>query len=311
MIKQKKYSGITVPVLTPVLADETVDEQGYRTLIKYLIDNGVHGVFSCGTLGETMALTQAERDRAIRIAADACQGKAKVFAGVMDTSTKRVIENIKRIEDCGCDAAVITPVFYDRHTSQGEIIRLFEDVAKETKLDLIAYNIPPFVVEKIEPATVAALAEIDSVKGYKDSAGVFNDTVKVCNALADKEDFSILNGTPVQYMPAAMLGCDGCVPGMASMYPKVFVEAYNATLTGDVELMNKFNKLICLAGSIYACAKNGTAAVKYAVSTMGFMDERIIRPQDGVSQEDKLKIQKQMAICAETFKAEGLESVLC
>ena len=71
MIKQKKYSGITVPVLTPVLADETVDEQGYRTLIKYLIDNGVHGVFSCGTLGETMALTQAERDRAIRIAADA------------------------------------------------------------------------------------------------------------------------------------------------------------------------------------------------------------------------------------------------
>ena len=89
------------------------------------------------------------------------------------------------------------------------------------------------------------------------------------------------------------------------------MEAYNATLTGDVELMNKFNKLICLAGSIYACAKNGTAAVKYAVSTMGFMDERIIRPQDGVSEEDKLKIQKQMAICAETFKAEGLESVLC
>ena len=311
MIKQKKYSGITVPVLTPVLPDETVDEQAYRTLIKYLIDNGVHGIFACGTLGETMALTQAERDRAIRIAADESKGKAKVFAGVMDTSTKRVIENIKRIEDCGCDAVVITPVFYDRHTSQGEIIRLFEDTSKETKLDLIAYNIPPFVVEKIEPATVAALAEIDSVKGYKDSAGVFNDTVKVCNTLADKEDFSILNGTPVQYMPSAMLGCDGCVPGMASMYPKVFVEAYKATLTGDVELMNKFNKLICLAGSVYACAKNGTAAAKYAVSTLGFMDERIIRPQDGCSPEEKVKLDKQLAICAETFRAEGLESVLC
>ena len=113
MILKKKYSGITVPVLTPVLADETVDEQGYRTLIKYMLDNGVHGIFTCGTLGETMALTQAERDRAIRIAADASQGKAKVFAGVMDSSTKRVIENIKRIEDAGCDAAVITPVFYE------------------------------------------------------------------------------------------------------------------------------------------------------------------------------------------------------
>ena len=310
MIIQKKYSGITVPVLTPVLEDETVDEQGYRRLIQYMLDNGIHGIFSCGTLGETMSLTQAERDRAIRIAADECKGKAKVFAGVMDTSTKRVIENIKRIEDCGCDAAVITPVFYDRHTSQGEIIRLFEDCAKETNIDLIAYNIPPFVVEKIEPATVAALADIDAVKGYKDSAANFNDTVKVCNALADREDFSILNGTPVQYMPSALLGCDGCVPGMASMYPKVFVEAYNASLTGDVELMRKFNKLICLAGSVYASAKNGTAAVKYAVSTMGFMNERIMRPQDGCSQEEKAKILKQMAICEEKFKAEGVESVL-
>lgn len=310
MILQKKYSGITVPVLTPVLEDETVDEKGYRRLIQYLIDNGVHGVFACGTLGETMSLTQEERDRAIRIAADQCRGKAKVFAGVMDTSTKRVIENIKRIADCGCDAAVITPVFYDRHTSQGEIIRLFEDVAAATEIDLVAYNIPTFVVEKIEPATVAALADIEKVKAYKDSAANFNDTVKVCNALADRPDFSILNGTPVQYMPSALLGCDGCVPGMASMYPKVFVEAYNASLTGDVELMRKFNKLICLAGSVYASAKNGTAAVKYAVSTMGFINERILRPQDGCSAEEKAKVEKQMAICKETFEAEGVVSVL-
>lgn len=68
MIIQKKYSGITVPVLTPVLEDETVDEQGYRRLIQYMVDKGVHGIFSCGTLGETMSLTQAERDRAIRTA---------------------------------------------------------------------------------------------------------------------------------------------------------------------------------------------------------------------------------------------------
>jgi len=95
------------------------------------------------------------------------------------------------------------------------------------------------------------------------------------------------------------------------MYPKVFVEAYNASLTGDVEKMQKFNKLICLAGSVYASAKNGTAAVKYAVSTMGFMDARIIRPQDGVSPEEEQKIRKQMDICAQTFAAEGLESVLC
>ena len=119
-----------------------------------------------------------------------------------------------------------------------------------------------------------------------------------------------MNGTPVQYMPSALLGCDGCVPGMGSMYPRVFVEAYKASLTGDVELMRKFNKLICLAGSVYASAKNGTAAVKYAVSTMGFMSERVLRPQDGCSDEEKARIRKQMALCAETFEREGVASKL-
>ena len=40
------------------------------------------------------------------------------------------------------------------------------------------------------------------------------------------------------------------------------------------------------------------------------MDERILRPQDGCSPEEKEKIHKQMAICEETFKKEGVESVL-
>ena len=74
--------------------------------------------------------------------------------------------------------------------------------------------------------------------------------------------------------------------------------------------LRKFNKLICLAGSIYGAAKNGTAAVKYAVSTLGFFHERIIRPQDGINAEERAKIDKQIAICAQTLKAEGLESVV-
>jgi len=61
---------------------------------------------------------------------------------------------------------------------------------------------------------------------------------------------------------------------------------------------------------VEASAENGTAAVKYAVSTLGFMNERILRPQDGCSAEEKEKIHRQMKLCEQTFAAEGLESVL-
>lgn len=306
MFIEKKYSGITVPVVTPIDKNENVDEESYRKVIEHCIQGGVNGIFAAGTLGETMALTQAERDRAIRIAADQAKGRVKVFAGVMDTSVRRVIENIKRIEDSGADACVITPVFYDRHTSQSEIIRLFEAAANATKLDLVAYNIPTFVIEKIEPATVVELAKIDSVRGYKDSAAAFNDTVKVLDALADDPKFSVLSGTPVQYIGSAILGCDGCVPSMASVYPKVFSKAYETVKAGDAEGMKKFNRYILKAGSIYGGAKNGTAAVKYAVSKLGLCRPDVIAPADPVSEKEAELIDARIASCNALFGELGL-----
>lgn len=306
MFIEKKYSGITVPVITPVDAKENVDEKAYERVIDHCIEGGVHGIFAAGTLGETMALTQSERERAIRLAAKFAKGRAKVFGGVMDTSTKRVIENIKKLEDSGVDAVVITPVFYDRHTSQDEIVRLFEACANATKLDLVAYNIPSFVIEKIEPATVKRLAEIDSVKAIKDSGAAFNDTVKILDMFADNKDFSVLSGTPVQYIGSAILGCDGCVPSMASVYPKVFRYAYEAVKNADVAKCKLANHYILKAGSIYGGARNGTSAIKYALSKLGYCDARIIAPADGVSPEEAKVIDKRMEECRDLFGSVGL-----
>ncbi len=307
----RTYSGIIVPTPTPVLPDETVDEESYRAHIEFQIRNGVNGIFSCGSLGESMALTESERTRAIRIAADQAKGRVKVFAGVMDTSTKRVIENTKRIEDCGADAVVLTPVFYDRHTSQSEIIRLFEDVAKTTKLDIVAYNIPSFVVEKINPETALELAKMDQVKAYKDSGANFNETLKILDTLGeDRGDFAFLQGTPVQWIPTAFVGADGCVPSMASVYPRMFAAAYQATVDKDYEAMKKFHHMVLMVGKVYGAAKNGTASLKYAAWKKGFFRyPNIIRPQDGVNEAEAAKIDLLLAQCDEYLKQEGLLDV--
>ena len=142
-MKQKLF-GVVPPIITPVDEYERVDEKGLRLLIDHCIDHGIHGIFVCGSNGECMALTQAERDRAIRIALDECAGRVPVIAGVMDSSTKRVIENVKRFEDMGGQTAVVTPVFYARHAAPDETVRHFEDISAATEADLMIYNIPMF-----------------------------------------------------------------------------------------------------------------------------------------------------------------------
>ena len=111
----KEIVGVIPPVITPLDSDERVDEKAFRRLISHCIESGIHGIFVAGSNGECMALTQKERDRAIWIALEETGGRVPVIAGVMDSSTKRVIENVKRLEQMGGTVAVVTPVFYARH----------------------------------------------------------------------------------------------------------------------------------------------------------------------------------------------------
>ena len=155
-MKQKIY-GVVPPISTPIDEHEHVDEKALRKLIDHCIDKGLHGIFVCGTNGECLGLTQAERNRAIKITLDQVAGRVPVLAGCMDTSTARVIDNIKAFEQMGGQTAVVTPEFYSRHSTPDETIRHFEQVAKHTEADIFIYNIPPFTGNTISPKAIHVL----------------------------------------------------------------------------------------------------------------------------------------------------------
>lgn len=290
----KKYHGIIPPIVSPVDKDENIDEQGFRGLIEYCIEGGLHGFLVAGTNGETMQLTQKERNRAIKICLDQVNGRVPVIAGVMDTSTRRVIENIKALEDMGGTCAAVTPIFYDRHTSQDETVRHFEKILKETKVDLFIYNIPPFTGIKLTPATVIKIADMDKrVVGYKDSAAAYTDFLKVVGTYKDTP-FSVLSGATPQALSGVLMGADGFVPALGPAFPEMFVSAYEAARSKDVDLTLKYDGLLRESGKILGMSKNATAAAKYAISLRGHIDKRVMMPQDVILAEEEPKIKAKL-----------------
>jgi 4-hydroxy-tetrahydrodipicolinate synthase len=298
----KKYHGVIPPIITPVDEHENVDEQGFRALIERCVQGGLHGIFVAGTNGEALALTQDERNRAIKIALDQVNGRIPVLCGVMDSSTRRVIENIKALEQMGGTCAVITSIFYARHTSQDETVRHMEMVSQATSMDLILYNMPSMTGLTLLPGTVMRIAEIDNVKGYKDSSPDYSGFLQILSKYRDT-GFSCFQGVTAQAMSALLMGADGFVPALAPLFPELFVEAYQAGVSGDVVKARRYNALISETSKILTISKNLTAAAKSAIATLGLTDERMIAPQDGVTKDELIRIKEQVSRVWELYES--------
>ena len=288
---EKKYHGIIPPIISPIDENENIDVEGYKALLDYCINGGLHGIFAAGTNGETMQLTQKERNQVIKVTLDHVNGRIPVIAGVMDSSTRRVIDNIKALEDMGGTCAAVTSIFYDRHTSQDETIRHFEKILKETSVDLVIYNIPPFTGVKLTADTVLKIAALDDrVVAYKDSSGSYAEFMRVLATYRDTP-FGVLSGVTGQALSAVLMGADGFVPALGPCFPQMFAAAYEAAKSKNVDLTRKYNELVRESSKILGMTKNGTAAAKYAISLRGFTSDRVIWPQDTIMEEEKERIQ--------------------
>ncbi len=290
-----KFHGVIAPIVTPVDERENVDEAGFRVLLDHCVAGGLHGILVAGTNGETMALTPAERLRAIRIAVDQIGGRVPVMAGCMDTSTRRVIDNIKAAQDAGATCAAVTPVFYDRHSSQDETVRHFERILQETDIpELVIYNIPPFVGVKLAPKTIIEISKLDKrIIGCKDSSGDYTGFMELLHHFKGTS-FALLNGATPQALSEVLMGASGFIPSLCPAFPELFVDAYNAAVSGDVALTWEYDGLLRETSKILGMCKNATASAKYAISLRGMIHKRVLWPQDQTTPEDEARIAAQV-----------------
>lgn len=284
-----KIKGIVPPILVPLTENEEVDEQAFRKLLRHSVDNGIHGIFVAGTNGEVMGLTLEEREKSIQIALDEVGKEVPVLCGAIDSSTKRVIENVKRIKEMGGEIAVVTPPFYSKHTCRNEIITHFKKIAESTDLKIMIYNIPPFTGVSITPQEVFELAKIDNIIGIKDSSGAFMNFQKYLFHF-ENTDFTVMIGNSDLTGVSVLMGADGTVPALAPLFPELFVKLYDTACSGDIKETTKLQKIVGETSKILGMGKNPFSCAKFAMSTLGFMNDYVTSPCEVLTEEEKQNI---------------------
>lgn len=223
--------GIIPPICTPLTPDGAVDVESARRLVAFQLAGGVHGLFVLGSTGELAVLTAEQRRLMLETAVAAAGGQTPILAGIFDTSTRRCIENGLMARAAGADALVLAPPYYYR-SSQRELIAHFRAVRAAVELPILAYDVPGAVNVKLEPATVAALAEEGTICGLKDSSGDFHGFREVLMRTRHLP-FRAFTGSELIVDSCLHMGAHGSVPGLANVLPTEYVRLYDLARAGD------------------------------------------------------------------------------
>lgn len=272
--------GIVPPVVTPLTQEFAVDKTSLRKVVRHLTDGGVHGLFVLGSTSEVVFLDERQRGDVLSTIAEENNGRLPMVAGVIDTTTDRVIAHARQAKALGAQGLVVTAPFYTR-TSQAETMDHFRMIRDAVDLPILAYDLPVCVHIKLERPTLRALQAEGVICALKDSSGDDGNLRMVMRDFAGEPDFSILTGSETTVDYALLGGAHGCVPGLGNVDPAGYVRLYEAARAGDwVRARQEQERLIELFQIVFQGVPHtspnasGVGGFKSALQLMGLIEHR-------------------------------------
>jgi len=258
------FSGCMVALITPFQGNK-VDWESLEGLVEFHIENGIHGIVPCGTTGESATLTHQEHNEVVEAVVKYVKKRVPVIAGTGSNSTQEAIDFTRSAEKAGADGALMISPYYNRPTQEG-IYQHYKKVASEVHIPLIIYNIPSRTGSKIEPETLARLAEVKNIAGVKEATGSMDQAIEVLRLCG--EGLEVYSGEDSLTFSLMALGGRGVISTVANVAPREMSQLTRACFEGDWEKGRSIQfQLIPLIRSLFI--ETNPIPVKTALSLMG------------------------------------------
>jgi 4-hydroxy-tetrahydrodipicolinate synthase len=255
--------GIMPALVTPFTAEEDIDEEGLRRLIRHVLPH-VDALVPVGTTGEFVYLSEEEKRHLIDVTIDEAGGRVPVIAGTGCTSTRDTVALTEYARDAGAAAALVVAPFYLKPTFN-EVYEHYEAVSK-VGMPIILYNIPQCAGTHYRWWTAEGMAYLDNVVGIKDSSGDVPFLMALFEKL--KGQIAILCGHDEIVMAALGAGADGAILATANLIPDIWQEIYSHVQEGRIsEAQERQRDIQRLVRIVARCGS--TQAVKEGLRMMG------------------------------------------
>jgi 2-dehydro-3-deoxy-D-pentonate aldolase len=287
-------SGIIPPLITPLLDNNTLDIPGLERLIDHLLKGGVHGLFILGTTGEATSLNYNLRKELIKRTSELVDHRIPVVVGITDTSLDGSLEIAEYAKTAGLDGVVLAPPYYVP-IAQEEMREYLENIAPKLPLPFLMYDMPSCTKMHMSLETIKKAKELGAI-GIKDSSGDMSYLFSLIQEFKNTSEFSIIAGTELFLPDTILQGGHGAVAGGANLYPKLFVDLYNASVEKDLEKVALLReKVMMIDNTIFSVGKHKSRiikGIKCALSVMGICNDYVAVPLRKFRSEERKKIEQ-------------------
>jgi len=284
------FRGSMPAIITP-MRNGSLDEDGLRRHIDWVIEEGSHGIVPVGTTGESPTLSAEEHKRAVEIAVEHARGRVPVIAGTGSNSTAEAIDFTRHAETAGADAALVVVPYYNKPTQDG-LYAHFKAVADAAALPILIYNVPSRTVANIAVETVDRLARsCPNIIGIKDAtADLARPSLQ---RLLTGERFLQFSGEDATALGFNAHGGTGCISVTANVAPRLCAQFQEATLSGDYAAAILIqDRLMPLHTALFI--ETSPAPVKYAASLLGLCEPDVRLPLVPPSDATRSRVREAM-----------------
>ncbi len=218
-----KWRGVFPAVTTKFKANEDLDHAEMEKHYAFQIDSGVHGLVTCGSLGEASTLSFDEKLEITKIALDVANRRVPVLVNVSETRTANAVRFVQQAAELGVQGFMVMPsVLYAADAREAK--DNLRTIAKAAQLPIMVYNNPVSYKVDLTPEDFQELADCEWLVAIKESSDNIRRITDLRNALGDR--YQLFMGVDDLSFEGLAVGADGLLAGLVVAFPKETVALY-------------------------------------------------------------------------------------
>lgn len=231
-----RLTGLIAAAYTPLNEDETIHLAAIESLTEQLLNDGVAGLYICGSTGEGVSMSVDERKQVAEAFIAAADRRVPVIVHVGHNSLTEACNLAQHAQLAGADAtSAVAPNYFKINDLETLVACIDRVAAAAPELPFYYYHIPAITGLTLDMVELLRIAgdRIDNFAGLKYTAHTL-DEYSQCVALDDGR-FDVLSGYDEMLLPALAVGAQGAVGTTYNIAAPLYQRVIDHYRAGEIQ----------------------------------------------------------------------------